>query len=222
MKSYSVRTCSSFNITSSTIIKYKTVNRNVGKITPLTDTILVNNISFKVFDCELYRKISKSISVKGETDEEYYDEYQEIREFKLYYSQSKQLVLVETNIEDGRMFLRYLSQQETEVIIRPVNFEFTKISQNDTLVHQIWFTTDGEHVKSKGFTGIQVNMDVEANQAILDNKATYIKVDIDVSSIKRTIGFSKKSAIVIINKNDLSQTDLELVMETYTLYKTLI
>lgn len=217
MSSYSVRLCPSFNITTETIIKYKTVDTKVGKITPLTNTKLVNNISFKTFDCEFYRNVNNDISINGER----FTEYQEVKKFRLYYSQTKQLILVESNVDVGASFLKLLSQQENITMTRE-DFNFIKIAQNNTLVHQIWFTTDGEHVRSKGFNGIQVNMDDEAKQAILDDKATYIKVDIDVSGIKRTIGFSKKSAIVIINKNKLDQTNLELALETYGLYKTLI
>ena len=63
-------------------------------------------------------------------------------------------------------------------------------------------------------------------KAINDGKATYIKVSIDVNSNgknkKRIVGFSKKSGIVIVKKNDPSidtlEKELSLLMDTYKTY----
>lgn len=217
MQSYSIRLCPQFNITSNIDIKYKTKDKVIGSISPTENTIIMNRISFSIFDCKYYRSVNKDIFVDGTP----YNEYQEVNTFKLYYSQVKQLILTEASTDVASSFLKYLSAQENITMTRE-DFDFIKLSQNNTLVHQIWFTTDETNVKSKGFNGIQVNRDVEANKAILEGKATYIKVDIDVNNIKRTIGFSKKSAIIIINKNNLDQSDLSLVIDTYFLYKDLI
>lgn len=124
-------------------------------------------------------------------------------------------------------FLKYLKDSNPSIVnYSYINFDFTKIVRNKALVDQVWFGTTDVHARTKGFNGTEVNKNKEAMKAINDGKATYIKVSIDVNSNgknkKRIVGFSKKSGIVIVKKNDPSidtlEKELSLLMDTYKTY----
>lgn len=226
MSSFAIRTCSKFQINkTSDFNRGPSSTIKVGKITPTNTKIKISNTDYQVFDCEQYKNKNNEILVDGTP----HLAYQEVSRFKLYYSSKSNLLIVNTAISDAEAFLNYLEKSyEDQVQFTKIPIDFTKITkQNSVYMDQIWFGTNDKHAKTKSFNGVDVNQNIEAQKAILNKKATYIKVQIDISSNgynkKRVVGFSIKSGIVIIKSNDgeinTSEKELQLLIDTYNTYK---
>lgn len=81
----------------------------------------------------------------------------------------------------------------------------------------LYFAVDEDTITSKHFFGTGVETDDEAADAIDNEKATYLIANIDVLGKSRTIGFSKKGALVLYSKPsdiDKERPYLELAIET--------
>ena len=229
MNSYSIRKVMKFNITEKIEIK-RTENSSkvIGTIIPskkngVTDTQKINGEQFEVFNCEFYVEKHGDIIVDGTP----YTEFKVINPFKLYFSNRSGLLIGHVGLSIATPFLKYLKDSNPSIVnYSYINFDFTNIVRNKALVDQVWFGTTDVHARTKGFNGTEVNKNKEAMKAINDGKATYIKVSIDVNSNginkKRIVGFSKKSGIVIVKKNDPSidtlEKELSLLMDTYKTY----
>lgn len=226
MNSFALRDCTNFNI-NSTIEFNRGTTSNIlaGKISPTSKTVTLNNQSYEIFDCEQYKNKNNEIIVDGTP----HSEYKEVTRFKAYYCKAKNLLILNTAIGDAKIFLKYLKiDQEQNVTFNNINFHFNTITkQVGVLMDQIWFNTSDRHAKTKSFNGVEVNKNREAQKAINDKKATYIKVQMDVASNKkttaRTVGFSKKSGIVLVQKNDSNidstEKELQLLLDTFETYK---
>lgn len=227
MSSFAIRTCSKFQINN--IIEFNrgaTSNIKSGKIIPTSHSIKITNTDYKVFNCEQYKNKNNEILVDGTP----HIAYQEVSKFKLYYSPKSNLLILNTAIGDADTFLKYLEKSCSDLVsFNKITLDFNKITkQNGVFMDQIWFGTNDKHAKTKAFNGVDVNQNPEAKKAINDNKATYIKVQIDINSsgknLKRFIGFSKKSGIVIIKSNDsdinTDEKELQLLLDTYNTYKS--
>ncbi len=226
MNSFAIRKCTKFNINKITEFnRGPTSNNPVGKITPTNEIVTLNNQKYKKFNCEQYKNKNNEIIVDGTP----HLEYKEVTRFETYYCKDNNLLILNTAIGDAATFLKYLKQaQEQEIDLNKIDFQFNTITkQAGVLMDQIWFNTSDKHAKTKAFNGIEVNKNKEAQQAINNQKATYIKVQMDVASnnnnFKRTIGFSKKSGIVIVQKNDADidshEKELQLLLDTFETYK---
>lgn len=231
MQSFGIREVSKFEIKNKVeITRTEKSIAIIGTIEPSKEkpaTQTINGDKYKVFDCNFFKDKEKDIIVSGVP----YSKFKEVNAFKLYYSNKKKLLIASISLDICTPFLKYLRESHPDLVnYIYVNFDFKKIVRNNALVDQVWFGTTDEHARTKGFNGNQVNKNREAMKAINDGKATYIKVSIDVISNKKTkkriIGFSKKSGLVIIQKNDPSintiKKELELLMDsfnTYSLFK---
>ncbi|MEB7672727.1 MULTISPECIES: hypothetical protein [Staphylococcus] len=226
MNSFALRHCTNFNI-EHTIDFNRGATSNVlaGKITPTSKTVTLNNQKYKVFNCEQYKNKNNEIIVDGTP----HSEYKEVTRFEAYYCNDKNLLILNTAIGDAKIFLKYLEiNQDQNINCQKIDFHFNTVTkQPGVLMDQIWFNTSDKHAKTKSFNGVEVNKNSEAQKAINDQKATYIKVQMDVTSNKktvaRTVGFSKKSGIVLVQKNDAnidsSEKELQLLLDVYETYK---
>lgn len=226
MSSFAIRNCTKFNITTSLEFNKKTTSSvKVGKITPTNKTISINDNNYQIFDCEYYKNKNNEILVDGTP----HLAYQEISRFNLYYSPTRNFLILNTSISDSKLFLQYLEQTNSDLVsYTKIIFDFNKIvKQNGVYMDQIWFGTNDKHVRTKFFNGVEVNQDKEAQKAINDGKATYIKVKMDVNSNgdyrQRSLGFSARSGIVIIQPNDPSidsqEKKLQLLLDIYNTYQ---
>lgn len=226
MSSFAIRTCSKFQIDNTIEFNRGTTSTiKSGKIIPTKQSIKISNIDYKVFNCEQYKNKNNEILVDGSP----HMAYQEVSKFKLYYSSKSNLLILNTAIGDADSFLKYLEKTNSELVtFNKIPLDFIKITkQNGVYMDQIWFGTKDKHAKTKAFNGVDVNQNSEAKKAIKENKATYIKVQIDINSNgaykKRIIGFSKKSGIVIIKSNDseinTDEKELQLLLDTFNTYK---
>ncbi|WP_341636568.1 hypothetical protein [Staphylococcus casei] len=226
MNSFALRHCTNFNIRFTIEFNRGATSKYLaGKISPTSKTITLNNQIYKVFDCEQYKNKNNEIIVDGTP----HSEYKEVIRFETYYCKDKNLLILNTAIGDARTFLKYLEiDQEQNINLSKINFQFNIITkQPGVLMDQIWFNTPDKHAKTKSFNGVEVNKNREAKEAINNQKATYIKVQMDVASnnktTARTVGFSKKSGIVLVQKNDAnidsSEKELQLLLDTFETYK---
>lgn len=226
MNSFALRHCTNFNIKSTIEFNRGATSKHLaGKISPTSKTITLNNQIYKVFDCEQYKNKNNEIIVDGTP----HSEYKEVTRFETYYCKDKNILILNTAIGDARTFLKYLEiDQEQNINLSKINFQFNTITkQPGVLMDQIWFNTPDKHAKTKSFNGVEVNKNREAQDAINNQKATYIKVQMDVASnnktTARTVGFSKKSGIVLVQKNDAnidsSEKELQLLLDTFETYK---
>ncbi|BDV04816.1 TPA: hypothetical protein OYE06_001200 [Staphylococcus aureus] len=226
MNSFALRNCTKFDIFQTTkFYKGLTSTNLVGEISPTKKTVTLNNHEYKIFKCEQYKNKNNEIIVDGTP----HSEYKEVTHFETYYCKDKNLLILNTAIGDAKTFLKYLEKnQEQNINLSKIDFQFKTITkQPGVLMDQIWFNTSDKHAKTKSFNGVEVNKNSEAQQAINDKKATYIKVQMDVASnnktVARTIGFSKKSGVVLVQKNDAdidsSEKELQLLLDTYETYK---
>lgn len=224
MTSYGLRKVEKFNIKNRIEIT-RTANSKtlIGTIEPKNKKQAIDGIEFEIYDCEFYKDKTMDIIVDGTP----YSEFKEVNSFKIFFSNDRKLLIAKVGLLICTPFLKYLAQSNPELVkFSNIDFDFVKIVRNKALVDQVWFGTTDQHAKTKGFNGTKVNKNKEAMSAIIDGKATYIKVQIDVTSngknLKRTVGFSKKSGIVIINKNDPTidnpSRELQLLMDTYRTY----
>jgi len=224
MTSYGLRKVEKFNIENKIeITRTENSSKVIGTIEPTNNTQSIDNTEFEIYKCEFYKDKTMDIIVDGTP----YSEFKEVNSFKVYYSEDKNLLIAKVGLLICTPFLKFLADSNPQLVgYSNINFDFVKIVRNKALVDQVWFGTTDQHARTKGFNGTKVNKNEEAMSAINDGKATYIKVQIDVTSngknIKRTVGFSKKSGIVIINKNDLgidnTSKELQLLMDTYKTY----
>lgn len=224
MPSYGLRKVDKFEIQKMIeITRTENSTTVIGNIVPTTNIQVIDNVKFKIYDCKFYKDKNSDIIVDGTP----YSKFQEVNPFKLYHSKEKKLLIADVGLEICSSFFKYLEKSNPSIVsYSTINFDFIKIVQNKALVDQIWFGTSDVHAKTKGFNGTMVNKNKEAMKAIRDGKATYIKVQIDVASnnknLKRTVGFSKKSGIVILKKNDSTidtlDKELQLLMDTYKTY----
>ncbi|EMF0437421.1 hypothetical protein [Enterococcus hirae] len=224
MTSYGLRRVKKINIDKRIEITRTENSKNViGTIEPANETQLIDNIDFDIYKCEFYKDKTMDIIVDGTP----YSEFKEINSFKIYHSNDSKLLIAKEGLLICTPFLKYLAKSNPDLVeYSSIDFDFVKIVRNRALVDQVWFGTTDQHARTKGFNGTRVNKNKEAMAAISDGKATYIKVQIDVASngknLKRTVGFSKKSGIVIIKKNDPTidnvSKELQLLMDTYKTY----
>ncbi|MBC2369111.1 hypothetical protein HBP99_10710 [Listeria booriae] len=230
MSSYGIRIATSFNITEEVEISKSPTLPPIGKIKPLIEdgkkrqkTISLSNKQYKVFEGTFYKNKQKDIIVDGAP----HSHYQEVTVFNIYYSSSAQLLIAEINLDICTPFLRFLKENHPNAVkYYNISIDFGKIIRNKAYVDLVWFGTEDIHAKTKGFNGFEVHKNNEANDAIKNGKATYIKVKLDVTSngtnARRTVGFSQKSGIVIVNKNDPSidteKKQLQLLLDTYNTY----
>lgn len=146
--------------------------------------------------------------VQDRTSGEYhtFEEYKKSVQFKAYYAADKNLLFIEVPTSIAKNFLKLLSEQhEEKVTISHYDIDFSKVSIFQNTAKGIYFTVDDEEVDNKIFFGTGVDQNLEASQAIDSQQATYLIAQIDLIGKERTIGFSKKGALVVYNTpNDLS------------------
>lgn len=231
MKSYAIRNIIKFDIDNSIeITRTENSSAVIGKIEPykVSGNIQYQSIDgkkYQVYKCEFYKEKQKDIIVDGTP----YEEFKEVNNFHLYTSKTDKLLIADISLTISTPYLKYLQNSNpTLVDLSRIDFDFKKIVRNKALVDQVWFGTTDRHARTKGFNGEEVHRNKEALKAIKDGNATYLKASIDVSSngqtIKRIIGFSKKSGIVIVKSNDpsidTSDKELNLLVDSLNTYKS--
>lgn len=198
MKSMTLRVCTKFNLNpDEDTLPVSHKGESTGTIINADDTRTISNSIFHVFDCTFYKNFDEKIILDDGTVE---DHFKKATNFRLYYSDKKQILLVPGPTNTTKTFLKDLADSYPERFdYKKFHFDFTQISQSNSLVKGIWFKVDDELIDSKAFFGDEVDQDDEASAALNSENGTYLITQLDIAGVERTIGFSQKSAIVVYN-----------------------
>ncbi|CZR03694.1 hypothetical protein [Trichococcus collinsii] len=206
MKSLTVRTCVNFSITENLpLIK---AGQPVGNIAPTGRSFDLGGRIYNVYTCNYYVTINDTIMIEDRIEGGFttVEHYKKSTSFEAYYSANDQLLFVEAPTAIAKTFLSLLQSQYREKVNTIVyDFDFGKIGEYKNNAKAIFFAVNDDSIDNKVFWGNGVDQDTEAIAAIDNSQATYLLVEMDIIQRARTIGFSKKGAVVIYNvPNDLN------------------
>ncbi|KAF0339740.1 hypothetical protein [Pediococcus acidilactici] len=215
----SLRKYTKFNIREddgSLTIQHK--GTDVGNISNPGDSRIISGTAFKIFDCNFYRTFEEQIILN---DGSVVDSYKKSENFRLYLSESEHILFVPGATSTIRAFLKDLQTSYPDKIeLSLVNFNFNAIRSNESITKGVWFKVQDDIVDSKAFFGDEVDQNDEANNALNNEDATYIISQFDIAGVERTIGFSKKGAIVSYNYIAATpETPLPYLQLSFDVYK---
>ena len=199
MKSLTIRKTNFFNVDDNfPLIKN---NQPIGSIAPTGETFNMEGVVFELFQCSYFINFNDTIIVEIDGNVDTVDSYKKSSAFMLYYVRRDNLIFVDAPTAIAKNFLSALEKQyPNKVKTQVYNFDFRAIGQHQSNTKAIYFSVDDDVIDSKTFHGNGVDQDMEAIDAIDNSNATYLMVEIDLRMKSRTIGFSKKGAIVIYSK----------------------
>ncbi|GIQ94183.1 hypothetical protein [Lactiplantibacillus plantarum] len=216
MKSISIFHVDRFDVTDS--ISFL---EDAGSLSPVGKTLVINHETLQEYTCTYNVTINEDILVKQLTTGQYVpaDEYKKSNTFPLFYNKTNNIIfiLAPTTIVKG--FVETLTDNYGTKVgnLSRFEFDFGKISKFETNAKGLYFNVDDTSVDTKHFFGAGVQNDDEANEAIDNKTATYLMAQLDVAGKARTIGFSRKGALVIYSKPDVNEHEkpyLQLAMDT--------
>lgn len=200
MKSLTIRTCTNFSITENLpLIKS---GQPVGSISPTGRSFDLGGRIYNIYTCNYYVTINDTIMVEDRIEGGFttVEHYKKSTSFEAYYSAHDQLLFVEAPTAIAKTFLTLLQNKYPEKVNTVVyDFDFVKIGEYRNTTKAIYFAVNDDSIDNKVFWGNGVDQDTEAIEAIDNSQATYLMVEMDIMLRARTIGFSKKGAIVIYN-----------------------
>lgn len=204
MKSLTLQNCSKFIVNNSLTLLNGEIK--VGEIVS-AGSIIIEKESFKSYDCELFITVNEDILVRDIQNGELFPvaQYKKGTKFKCYYSENKKLLFIDAPTAISKRFLKVFKENHSEKIeCSRYDIDFGRVGEFTTTARGIYFQVDEEQVDRKNFFGTGVDQNAEVAQAISEEQATYLLAEIDLEGKSRTIGFSKKGALVIYNTpNDL-------------------
>lgn len=200
MKSLTIRNFTRFNIEEDLpIIKN---GEAIGNISPTNNTYSMEGQTFHIYQCSYFVSINETIMVRTNTEDGFItvDNYKKSKSFNLYTVPTQNLLFVDAPTSISKGFLDSIERQYSDKVqTRVFSFDFQKIGEYQNNAKAIYFSVDDDLIDNKIFFGNGVDQDDEAVLAIDNSSATYLMVEIDIRNKARTIGFSKKGAIVIYN-----------------------
>lgn len=205
MKSLTIRKTELFNI-DDTLPLLKN-SENIGNIAPTGKTFAMEGVIFESYQCSYYINYNDTIIVEINGNVDTVESYKKSSSFMLYYVRQSNMLFIDAPTGIAKNFMNALEKQFPNKVKTSVyNFDFKSIGQHQSNTKAIYFSVDDDVIDSKTFHGNGVHEDMEAIDAIDNSNATYLMVEIDLRLKSRTIGFSKKGAIVIYSKPlDLSE-----------------
>ena len=187
---------------------------------PTARDIEINGVKFGKISPKSERGVIKSLVIEGrifkcytgtylETIEETiyigineYDTYKKESKFNIYIQESNnnpKKILVEATTNIGVKYLKKLAKAfPNRISYTTISFDFRKIVTISD-VGSLWFKDNDQNVNSKGYFGSDIELNTDVDNAITNDTATYVSVNMDVGGISRALGFSKKGAIVVRN-----------------------
>lgn len=209
MRSLTVRKFEKFDITDNLPLLKK--GEPVGSIAPSEQTYTMEGKLFQIFNCSYFISINETIMVRPNEEDGLItvDNYKKSQNFNLYLLADQNILFVDIPTGVAKNFLSVLTNQYPEKVKTNVyNFDFPTIGQLQNNAKAIYFSVDDDAIDNKIFFGNGVDQDDEAVQAIDREDATYLMVEIDLRQRARTIGFSKKGAVILYNTpNDLNNLE---------------
>lgn len=217
MKSLTIYKCSKFDITDSVALLQD--NEDAGNIAPNGDSIIISKKSFLPFTCTYNVKVKQDILVLINSAYTPVPFYKESNSFPAFYSNKENLLFVFAPSPVAKGFTDALvsTYNDKVKLDNTLKFDFNTIKTFEESAKGLYFAVDEATINSKHFFGTGVEKDDEAAEAIDEQRATYLMAKIDILGKSRTIGFSKKGAMVLYSKpSDIKNEHpyLELATET--------
>lgn len=222
MKSITIRETNLFNVDNDLpLLKNGTP---IGNISPTSSTYNMEGIVFEIYQCSYFINYNDTIIIEIDGTVNTVDSYKKSSSFMLYYVSQSNLIFVDAPTAVAKNFLAALEKQHpNKVKTKVYEFDFKAIGQYQNNTKAIYFSVDDDLIDSKTFHGNGVHQDMEATDAIDNANATYLMVEIDLRSKSRTIGFSKKGAIVIYSQpfdlQNLDNPHLQLAYDAVNSFK---
>lgn len=201
MSTFVTMNCTKFEFPNALDIKIKEVE--FGKIAPIFERGVIKSlvIEGKIFKCYkgTYLETIKETIYIGAHE---YDTYKKKSEFNIYIQESINIakkILIEITTDIGVKYLKNLAKAfPNKISYTTISFDFRKIVTISD-VGSLWFKDDDQNVNSKGYFGSDIELNTDVDNAITNDTATYVSVNMDVGGISRALGFSKKGAVVVRN-----------------------
>lgn len=218
MQPITVRKVTNFDITSTLSITKN--NSNFGIITPMSnseDKVLQGGQIFHSFTGTLFNQIEDDIDVEIDNQIHHVTSYQRPESFTIFYSETSHLLLIFAGTRQSKIFIDQLQKNYADkVSVNSIDFDFTNISSDSVNNKALFFNVDDSHLDSMAAFGDEVEQNSSVSSAIDGRRATYLMAQMDIGGTSYTLGFSKKSALVIYQKLNETGTDnpyLQLAMD---------
>jgi hypothetical protein len=215
MGTYTFKKVEQFDVTQpTTIMNSKTSSVKYGTIKPTGETISFGNQTWSVYKCRQILSQSQRIYI----GEEPYDSYEVRNDFDIFVNARHSLLIANGSTKVVQGFLKRMDNLLDTVDLKPILFDFDKITYQLSTVSQAWFSSDVAGVQTMAYMGLGVKDNEDVKNSIRDHKVSYLNVHIDVNAKVRVMGFSRKGAIILVNANDpdLDETGkIDLVYTTY-------
>lgn len=159
---------------------------------------IIENSRFYPIEIQFNKDVEKEILV----DSEPVYNYQIPNRFNVYYFDQQGYLFIDAPKEVANGFTKELSSlYADDYKFEDVSFDFLKISSEDNYnAKGAWFGTDDVTVTNKAFYGNEIISDDEIDDAIKEDRVTYLMVRFDLLNQANTVGISKSGSIVILTK----------------------
>lgn len=217
MQTFGLRIVNNFDITKQSINIKNENGESILEIKKQNSISLENKIYYK-FKCKIKNKINQEIIVDIESKEVTKQHYVIPNEFEMYYCSNNCLMFTLINTELSNEFYKII-KDKMKLTVTKINFDFVKIIERNYVAKGVWYEVSSNTIKTKGAFGPSVNRDNESLNAIKNQKAKYLTIEYNHSTGTKTVGISKKSAIVLYNKFDDNAKEIELMLHIYNTFK---
>ncbi len=182
------------------------------------NSIVHEQTVFLKYTCTLKKNITERAIFTYQRQEIEVPNYVIPNKFEMYYHSQSGLMFTIANTAISNEFFKVI-ENNLKCTVSKIDFNFKKIIQRSYTAKGVWYTVDGNSVKTRGAFGPYVDRDTESLNAIQNDKGTYLTIEFNHTSGPKTVGLSKKSAIVIYNKFDNSEEEITLMLLVYNTFK---
>ncbi|MCI1920449.1 MAG: hypothetical protein LKJ22_00840 [Liquorilactobacillus nagelii] len=216
MSTYLFRVINQFNIADDLVFNNtKTSTVVYGSIRQTGEYINIGNQNWSIFEATQKKVHNDQIFI----DDTPYDSYESRNIFNIYINPDRTLLIAVGSTKIVNSFLKKLNSVCDTVEINNPNFDFDLIATRLANVYAVWMNTENNpQVNTEALMGPRVLNDTRAHDAINTNRATYLVTRIDIDGRERSIGFSKKGSIILINPFQ-PMSENERINLIYTTFK---
>ncbi|KRK87487.1 hypothetical protein FD17_GL001240 [Lentilactobacillus sunkii DSM 19904] len=216
-----VKSLSIYNVNKFEFVESVSLPDSSGSIAPVGKSLTINRDTVLPFTCTYNIIINEDILAKDMKNGTYIptESYKKSNTFSGFFDETRNLLLLMAPAAVSKNFIKELENNYPNKIdkLSTYTFDFHNIHSFERGARGIYFNVDDDtDIDTKHFFGNGVQENVEVQDAIDNDKATYLMAKIDVDNKERTIGFSRKGTLVIYSKpnDDSDQGYLQLALDT--------
>lgn len=197
------------------LTQIKKGNVPIGSIKTTDKKISVEHTTFTLYIGSYSKEIIDDIVVFDADCDDYaeYKKYTKNFEFNIFFSQDRNLLLLDTTTPIAKKFLKELKDQDdVKIDYSAIHFAFDKISNQMPQTKGIRFSSNDEGVNNKSFSGNEVDTNIEASEALESDSASQLIGILDVLNKSRTIMLTQSGTILSFTSlTDLQKRDFPMV-----------